>query len=99
MIAPLKNYTGKSVVLTLRPEHIRVQTNPARTVAANLVEAAVERSEALGAETILYLASNGREFVARGPAGRSVSRGEILSLVFDLRHAHFFDPMTQRRIG
>jgi len=87
------------VVAGLRPEHVAVEINPADTSRASSVESVVESFEALGAEIILHLVSRGRVFVARMRGGTRVSRGEKVWLAFDMREAHFFDPVSKRRIG
>jgi multiple sugar transport system ATP-binding protein len=99
MTLRLKNYADEAVVLALRPEHIAVQTNPPEHLTDPSVQATVETFEALGAETILHLECNGGLFTARVPTGPCANRGTKVWMVFDMRHAHFFDPLTERRIG
>jgi multiple sugar transport system ATP-binding protein len=99
MIPQLKHHVGQAVVLALRPERIEVRKNTADCVPDWPVEAAVESCEMLGPETILHLVSGGRRFNARIPMDRGVNRREKVCLRFDMGHAQFFDPATERRIG
>jgi len=48
----------------------------------------------MGSEASLYLASHAHSFVARVRATDRLSVNQKVSVIFDMRHAHFFDPAT-----
>jgi multiple sugar transport system ATP-binding protein len=90
----LRGYLGKQVVLGIRPEHIACAAPfPAPPPERN-VEATVEVIQPLGSDTYLHLAGHAGSFVARVPPTERFSVSEKLSLTFDARHAHFFDPSS-----
>jgi len=93
----IMEYTGKPVVLGVRPEHIAPA--PSRPASDQSVQAVIELVQPTGAEVCLSLAAGPHLFVARLPGAdsdRFLGRG---SFSFDMRQAHFFDPATDRRIG
>jgi multiple sugar transport system ATP-binding protein len=90
----LRSYVGKRVVFGIRPEHITGGTPLCAPPPESNVEATVEVIQHLGSETYLHLAGHAHAFVARVPATEHFSVSQKLSLTFDARHAHFFDPAT-----
>ena len=94
----LRTYAGKSVVLGIRPEH--VTCSPPRREAApeRAVEAVVEVVQPLGPETYLYLAGHAHSLVARVRPADDFSVNQKVSLTFDVRQAHFFEPGSGRAI-
>jgi multiple sugar transport system ATP-binding protein len=97
--ARLADYAGRDVVLGVRPEDITQRLSPSDPPPGQTIEAAIEVIEPMGAETYLHLAGGGRPFVARIPATADVHINQRIPVVFDLRHAHFFDPATGNAIG
>jgi multiple sugar transport system ATP-binding protein len=95
MVAALTQYDGKKIVLGLRPEHITEKHEAKHPVPEWIVEALAEVIEPLGAETYLYAASAGQSFAARVQPGGQAGK---VSFIFDLRHAHFFDPETGKAV-
>ncbi len=90
----LRPYLGKPVVLGLRPEHITcgsLSSDPSRQCT---VQAVVEVVQPVGSETYLHLAGYTRRFVARVPATHPALPNQRVSVTFDPRHAHFFDPSS-----
>jgi multiple sugar transport system ATP-binding protein len=77
---------GKPVILGLRPEHIVTNGEGA--------EAAVERSETTGAESLIFLSKNKSRFTARADAGFNPGPGGKVGIRFDTSRAHFFDAAT-----
>ncbi len=97
-LSSLKNYVGKPVVLSVRPEHIAVQKYSAAGPPPGSVSAVVDSVAAMGAETILQCLSDAGPLVTRVSGNTHVSQGEKLWLTFDLPQAHFFDPASESRI-
>ncbi|PYJ00173.1 MAG: hypothetical protein DME25_21350 [Verrucomicrobia bacterium] len=97
----LDGYAGKKVVLGLRPESIKTQNSETRGQAEpeRIVDAVAEVVEPLGPETYLYLSSGPHQFISRVQPGDRISVGQKVSLVFDMRRAHFFDPATEQLIA
>jgi multiple sugar transport system ATP-binding protein len=92
--SPLKPYLGKPIVLGIRPEHITCGLPPPNTPSERILQAVVELVQPMGAETCLHFAGHAHSFTARVPATHSFAPNQQLSLAFDLRHAHFFDPAS-----
>jgi multiple sugar transport system ATP-binding protein len=90
----LRSYLGKRLVLGIRPEHIACRAPLSTPPPERNIEATVEVLQPLGSETYLHLAGHVRSFVARVPAAESFKVSQKVSLTFDARHAHFFDPAS-----
>ena len=90
---------GKPVVLGLRPEHISIASDAAGPASGQNLAAAVVVAQHTGADLCLNLAAGPHSFIARvpGTSGDAPSGGAVFAL--DMRQAHFFDPVTERRIG
>ncbi|EEF60925.1 ABC transporter ATP-binding protein [Pedosphaera parvula] len=90
----LQTRIGKEVILAIRPEHISYAT-PASGANTNwIVSATIELAESMGAETYLYAKLGATSFTVRTAAASSASPGQSANFLFDLHHAHFFDPNT-----
>ena len=89
---PLRPYAGKSVVFGIRPEDIVCNLPLPETPLGRTVEAVVEVVQPLGSETYLHLAGHAHSFVARVRATDHFNVSQKVSLAFDMRQAHFFDP-------
>jgi multiple sugar transport system ATP-binding protein len=90
----LRLYTGKSVVLGIRPEDIDCGLHQPSIPLGRTMEAVVEVVQPLGSETYLHLAGHAHSFVARVRATDHFTVKQPVSLAFDTRHAHFFDPVS-----
>jgi multiple sugar transport system ATP-binding protein len=99
MCSRLAGRTGKKVIMGIRPEHIAEKTGVADALAGQVVEALAGVVEPMGPETFLYAANGSHSFAARLRADFRVAAQQKVSLVFDMRHAHFFDPATEMEIG
>jgi multiple sugar transport system ATP-binding protein len=99
MSARLSSFAGKEVVLGIRPEHITAESNLVAAPEGQPVEALAEVIEPTGPETFLYATHGSHSFAARVPADFRVAVRDKVSLVFDMRQAHFFDPTTEAVIG
>jgi multiple sugar transport system ATP-binding protein len=94
----LRRYVGKRLVFGIRPEHIACSPPLPHSPPERSTEAVVEVVQPMGSETYLHLAGHARSFVARVPATDHASVNQKVSLVFDARHAHFFDPVSETAI-
>lgn len=94
----LHTRVGKTITLGIRPEDVQDalfvnQPNP-----EHLVKARVEVVEPMGAEVYLYLNSGKHAFVARVDVRDTAEVNQDLTMVFDMRKAHFFDPQSGEAI-
>jgi multiple sugar transport system ATP-binding protein len=97
MSPQLTGLAGKKVVLGIRPEHI-AENGAGNPSNGQTVEALAGVVEPMGPETFLYAANGSHSFAARLRPDFRVAAQEKVSLVFDMRHAHFFDPGTERAV-
>jgi multiple sugar transport system ATP-binding protein len=84
------------VTLGIRPEDIYDRQASPSGVSGEPIRATVSYAELTGPERILYLKTNdqSKPFIARVQRRSSVRAGMALELVFDMHHAHFFDPTS-----
>ena len=92
-------HVGKNVVFGIRPEDIRdLGPGAASSEPGRAVEARVEVSEPMGAETYLYLHAGATSFIARvGPTDR-FDAGQSIHVAFKMEAAHLFDAATEQAI-
>jgi multiple sugar transport system ATP-binding protein len=95
---PLRPYIGKNVIFGIRPEHIACCPHQPDIPPAHKVDAVVEVVQPLGSETYLHLAGHAHSFVVRVQAMGNISLQQKVSLFFEMRHAHFFDPSSEGAI-
>lgn len=91
-------YSGKPIVLGIRPEDIEIAVAGAERSATGF-KALVDRIEPRGAETDLYLQTGGHDMVCR--SRRWIDPGEggrRFQFEINLSKPHFFDPVTGHRI-
>ena len=94
----LEPYFGKEVIMGLRPEHIHDDEVHLSTQADSVVDAYVEVTEKMGAETYLYLTIEGSNFIARVDSRSTANAGDTINLAFDLNRVHLFDKETENTI-
>ena len=94
----LTQYVGKEIVLGIRPEHITVARGGA-TGSGEKVEATVQVLETTGAETFVHASAGAHSLLVRTDAASAPSLRQKIGLEFDMSRAHFFDPLTQARLG
>ena len=70
-----------------QPREAAPDEAPKRSVAVNL-------TEPLGNETLVFLDFAGRDWVSRMLNPRPLAAGALLPVSFDLSHAHLFDAAT-----
>jgi len=87
-------FHGKSVILGVRPEAIHDSAALASPDPLRTAEVAVEVSESMGSETLLYLDTGASSFVARVSPTDRFEAGQRIRVTFDLANAHLFDPAS-----
>ncbi len=93
-----KPYVGKSVVLGIRPEHLHDEEMFLSVAKTGILEATVEVSEMMGAETYLYLKSAGGNWIARVSPRTATKSGEKIKIAMDTAKIHLFDKETEKAI-
>ncbi|MBX9971827.1 ABC transporter ATP-binding protein [Cytobacillus firmus] len=93
-----QGYTGKDIVLGIRPEDIHDEPVFIDASAGSKINARIDVSELTGAETMIYSSIEGQDFVARVDSRTDIKPGQNLELAFDMNKAHFFDADNERRI-
>ena len=88
---------GRRILFGIRPEHVAVKADASAAPLERTTEAVVETVEPRGAETYLHLTRGTQSLVARVGAAERFRPGQNVSLVFEMSHAHFFDPATANR--
>ena len=91
----LEPYVGKEVIAGIRTEHIH---NEADLIAAHpegVVEANLEVSELMGAETYLYLDCEGHPLVARVSPDSTDRPGDRIKVAIETAKIHLFDKDTE----
>lgn len=94
----LKGYLGKEIVMGIRAENIRTSDQEAGECQDSSVEAFLEVTEMLGAETFLYLNYGGEKLIAKVPPESAKQCGETIHIAFDTEKLYFFDRETELRI-
>ena len=85
---------GKDVVFGIRPEDITDALYTTHPNPDHQIKAKVEVVEPMGAEVYLYLGTGHHSFVARMGAAEKAEVNQQLTLVLNMKKAHFFDSAT-----
>ena len=94
----VKEYIGKSVVMGIRPEDLYDDSDSIEKYADCVVDAEVEVTEMMGAETYLYLVIDGVNFVARVKPDSTAEINTKVKIALDPAKIHIFDKETEKRI-
>jgi ABC-type sugar transport system ATPase subunit len=85
----LTPYEGKTVIVGIRPESIRLESGQ--------VKAVVEHSEHMGSEMIVYLKAGEQKIIARTVPDFRIGVGHVLNIDFEPKALHLF--CENRRIS
>ncbi|MCL2086058.1 MAG: sn-glycerol-3-phosphate ABC transporter ATP-binding protein UgpC [Oscillospiraceae bacterium] len=94
----LERYVDKAVVLGIRPENIHDEDMYLSAAITGIIEANVEVSEMMGAETYLYLNCEGTPLTVRVSSRSSARPQDIVKLAIDPNHIHLFDTRDEHSI-
>jgi multiple sugar transport system ATP-binding protein len=98
-VPALARYTGRTVIVGIRPEHLLDRRLNGSRPADAVIPAVVDVIEMLGNEQYIYLdTGNDQPVVARMAAEIHLSRGEPIELVIAPGRLHFFDPESELAI-
>ena len=94
----LAEYVDKEVIMGIRPENVH---NEEDLIAANpdgIVEANVEVTELMGAETYLYMNCEGQSINARVAPTNTAKPGDKIQIAIEPQKIHIFDKDTELTI-
>ncbi|WP_411344631.1 ABC transporter ATP-binding protein [Paenibacillus sp. WLX1005] len=91
-----QGYTGKEVILGVRPEDIHEEPVFLEASPNSVFTAKVDVSENLGHETLLYLSGISSDTVIARVDGRSTTRDNAtVTMAIDMNKVHIFDPASE----
>ena len=93
-----KEYVGKTVVMGIRPEDLYDDADSLAKFADYIVEADVEVTEMMGAETYLYVIIDGMNFIARVKPDSTAAINTTIKVALDPAKIHLFDKETEKVI-
>ena len=91
----LEEYVNKELIMGIRPENVH---NEEDLIAANpdgIVEANVEVTELMGAETYLYMNCEGQSINARVAPTNTAKPGDKIQIALETSKIHLFDKDTE----
>lgn len=94
-IAKEKGYLGKDVVLGIRPENISDKEEDINKFKDSLLEADVEVTELMGAETYIYLSKGEVNLTARVNGTAASKTGDKITVAIKPHRIHLFDKETE----
>ncbi len=94
----LGNYVGKEIILGIRPEDIHDEPVHLANATTGKINAYVEITEMMGAETYLYLICEGHSMTARVNPRTTARPGDEIEVVLDANKIHLFDKETEKTI-
>ena len=92
------DYIGKEVIMGIRPESVHDEPLYLEQMPESIVEAKVEVTEGLGAETFLYMIIDKINFTARVNPRTTAKPGDVIKVALDINKIHLFDKETERTI-
>jgi multiple sugar transport system ATP-binding protein len=96
MATRLGAHVGRDVVFGIRPEDIEERAGA--PLAGATIQATVDVTEPMGADTMLYLESGGHTLIARAKGYRHLAPGQEVQLALDMSQAHVFDGATEESL-
>ncbi len=91
-------YIDKEVIIGIRPEHVHNEANFIETIPEGIVEADVEVTELMGAETYLYMNCEGHSINARVDPSSTARPGDKIKITIDPKRINLFDKETELTI-
>ncbi len=91
----LEEYAGKEVIMGIRPENVHNEPELIEANKDGIVEANVEVTELMGAETYLYMDSEEQKITARVAPTNTAKPGDKIQIAFETKKIHLFDKDTE----
>lgn len=92
------DYIGKDVVMGIRPESIHDEAIYLESMPDSIIDAKVEVTETLGAETYLYMLVEGNNVTARVNPRTKAKPGDVIKVALDTNKVHLFDKETEKTV-
>ena len=97
-VGVLRPYTGRQVILGVRPEDMYVRPYVPEDIEPVSLRATVDVVELVGNEILVYLAIEDLALIARVDPRLSLEPGAVVDVVIDGNKCHCFDPGTGEAI-
>ena len=94
----LDEYAGKEVIMGIRPEDVHNEEDLVAAYKDGIVEADVEVTELMGAETYLYMNCEGQSINARVAPTNTAKPGDKIKIALEPGKIHLFDKDTELTI-
>ena len=94
----LEEYVGKEVIMGIRPEDVHNEPELIEQFPEGIVDANVEVTELMGAETYLYMNSEGQAINARVAPTNTAKPGDAIQITLEPSKIHLFDKDTELTI-
>ena len=91
-------YIGKEVIMGIRPENVHNEEDLLKMYKDGIVEANVEVTELMGAETYLYMNCEGQTINARVAPTNTAKPGDKIQIAIEPEKIHIFDKDTELTI-
>ncbi len=91
-------YIDKEVIMGIRPEHVHNEEELIERNKDGIVEANVEVTELMGAETYLYMNCEGHSINARVNPKSTARAGDTITIAIETAKIHLFDKDTEATI-
>ena len=88
-------YVDKEVIMGIRPEHVHNEAEYLEKFPEGIVEANVEVTELMGAETYLYMNCEGQSINARVDPSNTARPGDTIKITLEPTRIHLFDKDTE----
>ena len=94
----IKGFVGRDVILGIRPEDLHDEQMFLSSASTGIIDAKVEVTEMMGAETYLYLTCAGVSMTARVDPRSTAKNGDDIKVGIDVNKIHLFDKETEKTI-
>ena len=91
-------YIGKEVIMGIRPENVHNEEDLLKMYKDGIVEANVQVTELMGAETYLYMDCEGQTINARVAPTNTAKPGDKIQIAIEPQKIHIFDKDTELTI-
>ena len=91
-------YIGKEVIMGIRPENVHNEEDLLKMYKDGIVEANVQVTELMGAETYLYMNCEGQTINARVAPTNTAKPGDKIQIAIEPQKIHIFDKDTELTI-
>jgi multiple sugar transport system ATP-binding protein len=93
-----RQHLGKDVLFGIRPEDTHDPEYAPPGIKSSMVEAKVDVTELMGNEVIVYLVTEGTEFLGRFDPRTGARVGNTVPVAFNMDRMHVFDKQTEMAI-